>query len=64
MDKEIQTQYKLQHDKLLPLLGLVLPHQSEDRFSMIFGYGDVSDMYQFLQNHVAETSSLSERSLR
>ncbi|XP_046642045.1 discoidin domain-containing receptor 2-like [Daphnia pulicaria] len=63
MDKEIQTQCKLQHDKILPFLGLVLPQQPENRFSIIFGYGDVTDMYQFLQNHVAETSSLSERSL-
>jgi hypothetical protein len=64
MDKESQAQCKLQHEKLLPLLGIVLAQQPENSFSLIYGYGDVSDMYQFLQDHVAETSSLSERSLR
>lgn len=64
MDKECQALGGLRHDKLLPLLGIVSLQHAEDGVSLVFAYGGVGDMYQFLQDHVAETSSLSERSLR
>ena len=64
MAKECQAQCKLEHDRLLPLLGLVSPQHPENNYSLVFGYGEVCDMCQFLQEHVAETSALSGRSLR
>ncbi|XP_045034749.1 discoidin domain-containing receptor tyrosine kinase B isoform X1 [Daphnia magna] len=63
VDKECQALGGLRHDKLLPLLGIVSLQHAEDGVSLVFAYGGVGDMYQFLQDHVAETSSLSERSL-